>query len=71
MLGHGLHLAQQLVRNGCLAEDDLPRCGPRPQAASPAKALHEILIENNFAREEAVMAALGEELGMAVVDLTT
>src|SRR5439155_22542031 len=39
-------------------------------AASPGTPLHEILIERGFAREEPVLAALAEEFGMDVVDLT-
>jgi general secretion pathway protein E/type IV pilus assembly protein PilB len=48
---------------------DLPRV-TEAQAAQPAKPLHEILIERGFAKEEHVLAALAEELGMELVDLT-
>jgi general secretion pathway protein E/type IV pilus assembly protein PilB len=64
-----MQLAQRLVTKGWLAEADLSRIN-QAQAAAPAKPLHEILIENGFAKEEQVMTALAEEFGMELVDLT-
>jgi type II secretion system protein E len=64
-----MQLAQRLVQKGFLTEADLPRVA-EAQAASPSTPLHQILIERRFAKEEAVLAALAEELGMEVVDLT-
>src|SRR5947207_327254 len=63
-----MHLAQRLVRKGLLAEADLARVA-EAQAAAPGKPLHEVLVERGFAKEPDVLAALGEELGMEVVDL--
>ena len=40
------------------------------RAASPTEPLHKLLIERGFAKEEHVLAALAEELGMELVDLT-
>jgi general secretion pathway protein E/type IV pilus assembly protein PilB len=57
------------VTQGLAAETDLPRIA-EAQSAAPAKPLHEILIEQGFAKEEHVLAALAEEFGMEVVDLT-
>src|SRR5579884_752575 len=64
-----MRLAQRLVEKGYIAEADLPRV-VEVQKASPAKPLHEILIENNFAKEDQVLSALAEEFGMDLVDLS-
>src|SRR5689334_1912581 len=64
-----MKLAERLVSQGAIAEADLPRVA-KAQSAAPSRPLHEILIEHKFAPEEVVLAALGEELGMEVVDLT-
>src|SRR5262245_18075590 len=65
-----MQLAQRLVRRGVLKPDDLPRVA-EAHALSPSKPLHELLVERNFAKEEEVLAALAEEFGMDLVDLTT
>src|SRR5438128_11969313 len=62
-------LAKRLVHKGIMAEADLARVA-EAHAAAPATPLHEILIERGFAKEEPVLAALAEEFGMDVVDLT-
>src|SRR6516165_3766665 len=62
-------LAQRLVKKGLLSEDDLKQIA-EAQAAAPTKPLHEILIERKFAQEHDVLAALAEEFGMELVDLT-
>jgi general secretion pathway protein E/type IV pilus assembly protein PilB len=64
-----MQLAQRLVKQGLAAESDLARIA-EAQAAAPSKPLHEILIEQGFAKEECVLAALAEEFGMELVDLT-
>ena len=64
-----MRLAQRLVEHGYLTESDLPRV-TEVQKASPARPLHELLIENNFAKEDQVLAALAEEFGMELVDLS-
>jgi general secretion pathway protein E/type IV pilus assembly protein PilB len=69
MIDHHLQLARRLVHRGCFPEAELPRLA-QLQAATPDKPLHLLLIENNFAKEEVVLAALGEEMGLEVVDLT-
>jgi type II secretion system protein E len=63
-----MRIAKELVSKGVLAEADLARVA-EAQASAPEKPLHEILIEKGFAREEQVLAALAEELGMELVDL--
>ena len=62
-------LAQRLIDKGILHEADLARV-QEAQSAAPSKPLHEILIERGFAREEDVLPALAEELGLELVDLT-
>ena len=64
-----MYIAQRLVQQGLMSEGDLSRVAEL-QAASPDKPLHEILIEQGFAKEDAVLAALAEEFGMDLVDLT-
>lgn len=64
-----MQLAQRLVNQGLASEGDLPRIAAA-QAAAPAKPVHEILIEQGFAKEEHVLAALAEEFGMELVDLS-
>src|SRR6516165_8371646 len=62
-------LAQRLVKKGLLSEDDLKQIA-EAQAAAPTKPLHEILIERKFAQEHDVLAAMAQEFGMELVDLT-
>src|SRR5207248_10594050 len=64
-----MQLAQRLAQHGHLNESDLPRIA-EAHAANPDKSLHELLIEKGFAKEEHVLAALAEEFGLEVVDLT-
>jgi general secretion pathway protein E/type IV pilus assembly protein PilB len=64
-----MQLLQRLVSQGLATEADLPRI-QAAQAATPAKPIHEILIEQGFAKEEHVLAALADEFGMELVDLT-
>jgi general secretion pathway protein E/type IV pilus assembly protein PilB len=64
-----MQLAQRLVRRGILKPDDLTRIS-EAHAQVPSKPLHELIIERNFAKEEDVLAALAEEFGMELVDLT-
>jgi general secretion pathway protein E/type IV pilus assembly protein PilB len=62
-------LLQRLVARGALTELDASRAA-EAHAATPTKPLHEFLLEKGFAREEQVLPALAEELGMDLVDLT-
>ncbi len=64
-----MQLLQRLVRKGILAQDILPRV-TEAHAAAPNRPLHEVLIERGFAKEEDVLAALADEFGMELVDLT-
>src|SRR4029077_18897891 len=64
-----MQLAQRLVQKGIIPEADLARVA-EAQAAAPSKPLHELLVERGFAKEEHVLAALAEEFGMDLVDLT-
>src|SRR5262245_7052475 len=63
-----MQLLQRLVDRGVLSEADAARAS-EAQAAAPNKPLHQLLVEKGFAREEHVLPALAEELGMDVVDL--
>src|SRR5436309_5905297 len=64
-----MQLAQRLAQHGHLNESDLPRIA-EAHAANPDRPLHELLVEKGFAKEEHVLAALAEEFGLEVVDLT-
>jgi len=64
-----MDLVQRLLQRGVLTEADAARV-KEAEAAAPTKRLHELLIEKGFAREEQVLSALSEELGMEFVDLT-
>src|SRR5437764_2525584 len=64
-----MQLAQRLVKKGVLPAAELARVA-EAQAATPTKPLHELLIEKGFAKEEQVLAALADEFGMDLVDLT-
>ena len=64
-----MQLLQRLLEQGLLTEDDVPRIN-EARAAAPSKALHEVVIEKGFAKEEHVLAALADEFGMELVDLT-
>src|SRR5262245_56948643 len=64
-----MQLAQRLVKKGILPVGELARVA-EAQAAAPTKPLHELLVEKGFAKEEDVLAALADEFGMDLVDLT-
>jgi general secretion pathway protein E/type IV pilus assembly protein PilB len=64
-----MQLAQRLVKKGLLPAGELTRV-LEAQASAPSKPLHELLIEKGFAKEEDVLAALADEFGMELVDLT-
>src|SRR5438105_2690132 len=64
-----MQLAQRLVKRGALPVGELARVA-EAQAATPTKPLHELLVEKGFAKEEDVLAALADEFGMDLVDLT-
>jgi general secretion pathway protein E/type IV pilus assembly protein PilB len=62
-------LLKRLVQRGCLQADVVPRI-VEMHNATPGKALHELLIEQGFGKEDDVLAVLAEEFGMELVDLT-
>jgi general secretion pathway protein E/type IV pilus assembly protein PilB len=64
-----MQLAQRLVKKGILPAAELARVA-EAQSAAPGKPIHELLIEKGFAKEEDVLAALADEFGMDLVDLT-
>src|SRR5436305_479497 len=64
-----MQLAQRLVRRGVLNADDLPKIA-QAHAANPVKPLHMFLIEQGYAKEDEVLAALAEEFGLELVDLS-
>jgi general secretion pathway protein E/type IV pilus assembly protein PilB len=64
-----MDLAQRLVDKGLLSAADLAHVA-EAQAAMPSRPLHEVLIERGYVKEEEVLKALAEMLGMDVVDLT-
>jgi type II secretion system protein E len=64
-----MQLVQRLVQKGILSESDLSRVADA-QLAAPTRPVHELLIERGFAKESDVLAALAEELGLEVADLT-
>jgi general secretion pathway protein E/type IV pilus assembly protein PilB len=63
-----MQLVHDLVRKGLLKESDLEAV--QAAQASNGKPLHEVLVEKGFAREEDVLAALADETGLELVDLT-
>jgi general secretion pathway protein E/type IV pilus assembly protein PilB len=64
-----MSLVQTLIDKGILQQQDLTSLS-EVQAAAPTRPVHELLIERGFAREEDVLAALAEECGMELVDVT-
>jgi general secretion pathway protein E/type IV pilus assembly protein PilB len=64
-----MQLLQRLLEKGLLADADVARIN-EARTSVPDKPLHEFLIEKGFAKEEHVLAALAEEFGMELVDLT-
>src|SRR5258708_30861136 len=64
-----MQLAQRLVRRGVLKPDELGRMA-EAHAQAPSRPLHELLVERGFAKEDEVLAALAEEFGMELIDLT-
>jgi general secretion pathway protein E/type IV pilus assembly protein PilB len=64
-----MQLLQRLLEKGLLAEGDVARVN-EARAAVPDKPLHELLIEKGFVKEDHVLAALADEFGMELVDLT-
>jgi general secretion pathway protein E/type IV pilus assembly protein PilB len=64
-----MQLVQRLIRRGVIPGDDMARIA-EAHFAAPDKPLHELLIERGFAKEQDVLAAVAEEFGIDLVDLT-
>jgi general secretion pathway protein E/type IV pilus assembly protein PilB len=64
-----MQLAHHLAKKNLLSMDDLARVA-EARAATPSMPLHKLLIERGFAKEEDVLNALAEELGIELVDVT-
>jgi general secretion pathway protein E/type IV pilus assembly protein PilB len=64
-----MQLVEQLIQKGYFKEGDRAALA-EIQAAAPNKAIHELIIDRGFAREEHVLSTLAEEFGMELVDLT-
>src|SRR3954466_14595819 len=63
-------LVSRLIAKGALNEADLPRI-EEARASNPDKPLHQLLIERNWVREDAVLPMLAEEFGLELVDLSS
>ena len=64
-----MNLVNLLIQKGAMRESDLPKVQDALRDA-PNKPLHTVLMEKGFAKEEDVLAVLGEEFGLDVMDLT-
>lgn len=65
-----MQLLKRLVNDGVIKASDVqPIC--EAHAANPGKALHELLIEKGYAREEEILPRLADEFGLDLVDLHT
>lgn len=65
-----MNLVHILVQKGAMKEGEVARL-QTAIAASPGKALHALIIEQSFAKEEDVLPVLAEQFGMELVDLAT
>ena len=63
-----MQLVDRLIKNGSFREEDRIMLA-EAQAGAPTKAVHELLIEKGFVKEELVLGALAEEFGLELVDL--
>ena len=64
-----VNIARCLVERGVLNETDLAEIEELRHTA-PGKPLHEIIVEQGLAKEQEVLAALAESLGLEYVDLS-
>src|SRR5262245_56399325 len=64
-----MQLVQRLVKKGILSESDVNRVAEALLLA-PTRPVHELLIHRCFAKDPDVLAALAEELGLQLYDLT-
>jgi type II secretion system protein E len=64
-----MQLLKRLVQRGILQADLVPKV-VELHNSTPNKALHDLIIDQGFAKEEDVLSALAEDFGMELVDLT-
>jgi type II secretion system protein E len=64
-----MQLVDKLIQKGYLKEEDRASLAA-VQAGAPNKAIHELIMDRGFAREEHVLNTLAEEFGMELVDLS-
>ena len=64
-----MHLGHILLEKGQLTPADLARL-EEAHAAQPDKPIHELILDKSLAKEDVVLAALAEEFGLELVDLT-
>ncbi len=64
-----MNLLQILVQKGILPEKDVAAV-KEAQKTNPNKAVHTLLIEGGYVKEEEVLPILAEQFGMDLVDLT-
>src|SRR5207253_1026134 len=64
-----MNLLQILVQKGILPEKDVSAV-KEAQKAAPNKAVHTLLIDAGFVKEEDVLPVLAEQFGMDLVDVT-
>src|ERR1051325_9134103 len=64
-----MNLVRTLVQSGAMKDADVSRL-QEAMASAPNKAIHSLIIEQNFAKEEDVLPVLAEQFGMELVDLT-
>lgn len=66
-----MHVLQRLVKKGHLKAEDVPRLAEEHASSNYAnRPMHEMLIDRGIIKEEHVLAALADEFGMDLVDLT-
>src|SRR3954447_25616785 len=65
-----MNLLQILSQKGLLQEKDIATV-KEAQKTNPNKAVHTILIDGGFVKEEDVLPILAEQFGMDLIDLTT
>ena len=64
-----MQLLKRLVQRGILQADVVPKI-IELHNATPSKPLHELIVDQGFAKEEDVLPTLAEDFGMDLVDLT-
>ena len=65
-----MHILRWLVAKGAITGDDLKQAVEAHANSGSNRPIHEFLVERGIAKEETVLAALADEFGMELVDLT-